>query len=449
LSRPGLQAAFSEWWDGRCREYLDKNIGRVSGEILPKLAKLLFPASAEPTLPEQCLPVSFIHLRLLGGESLRTVQERMEPLARLFGMAGARLPTGTLYLILTSLTSTPGNLSSLARAQAAFFSLLLRRLSGALDRGESECSIRAELAGVWDIHGEGAAEAALRGARGYWRRFRDPHLGLIPLPFDLAEWMAENGLGGEMNSELALFPKAGGHPHPAALPGRLAAAEALKAALQSGGVGQFELGQTLAEVQGSLEAALEGITPWEAEALRPVHPLISSLVAWSERLLLLGEGETPVASTGREKLADWLSELLDSTSSGRLLVGGDTYLIFGADVTVTLDAVSAELAEPGEGEKDTVSLRVRFGGAEKRFRFDLSAGKDLLAAVRLAHQPDIRVDLFLRGENGLWRFAASRYLQPDEAHRAAWRRRVLEYLFEKFGGEEDQIRLEILKAVKG
>ena len=126
-----------------------------------------------------------------------------------------------------------------------------------------------------------------------------------------------------------------------------------------------------------------------------------------------------------------------------------TFSAPSTDVTAAPEAVSAELAEPGKGEKDAVSLRVRFGGAEKRFRFDLSAGKDLLAAVRLAHQPDIRADLFLPGENGLWRFAASRYLQPDEAHRAAWRRRVLEYLFEKFGGEEDQIRLEILKAVKG
>jgi hypothetical protein len=120
-------------------------------------------------------------------------------------------------------------------------------------------------------------------------------------------------------------------------------------------------------------------------------------------------------------------------------VGGDTYLMFGVDASAPSEAVSIELAPPREEEEAKIILAVRF---------DLSEGKDLLAAVRLALQPDIRADLFLRGEEGRWRFAASRYLQPGEGHRAAWAGLVLTYLREKFGGEEDRVRLAILKVLK-
>ena len=465
MSAPGSEAAFAGWWEARCRGYLDRNFGRAGEEILAQLTTFFFPPEAEPTLPEQLLPLSFVHLRLLGGEPLPAVQERAGRLAGLMGRLPLRRAEGqpsvsALYLLLTSATSTPGKLSSLARAQAAFFSLLLRRLAAALDRGEGEEAIRRELAEAWEIRGEAGISAALQGARGYWRRLREPNLGLGSLPFEPGEWMAENGLADEMTAARGLFPEVTGHLE--ALVERLAAVEVLR------DVAGDESTGALATIQGSVAAALGGITPWEAEALRPAQPLLASLAAWSGRLSLLGGGETPTTYPGRERLADWIGEALGRSASDggsgngeggedsaaslpparRLAVGGDTYLMFGVDDSVPSEAVSIELAAPRWVEEVEIILAVRFGGEERAFHFDLSDGKDLLAAVRLALQPDIRADLFLRGGEGGWRFAASRYLQPGEAHRAAWAGLVLEYLHGKFGGEEDRVRLAILKSIK-
>ena len=303
---------------------------------------------------------------------------------------------GVLYLLLTSATSTPGKLSSLARAQAAFFSLLLRRLAAALDRGEGEEAIRRELTEAWEIRGEAGISAALQGARGYWRRLREPNLGLGSLPIEPGEWMAENGLADEMTAARGLFPEVTGHLE--ALVERLAAVEVLR------DVAGDESTGALATIQGSVAAALGGITPWEAEALRPAQPLLASLAAWSGRLSLLGGGETPTTYPGRERLADWIGEALGRSASDggsgngeggedsaaslpparRLAVGGDTYLMFGVDDSAPSEAVSIELAAPRWVEEVEIILAVRFGGEERAFHFDLSDGKDLLAAVRLA-----------------------------------------------------------------
>lgn len=454
MNGAGLQAAFAAWWDARCRAYLERNFGRAGEEALTQLSELFFPLSAEPTLPEQALALSFIHLRLLGGEPLSTVQQRAERLGPLFGAQGVKPAPGLLYLVLTSATSTPGKLSSLARAQSAFFSLLLRRIAAALDRGESEDSLRDELSGVWDIHGEAAISAAFAGARGLWRRQSDPQLGLGSLEFEPGAWLAGNGLGEEMTEALKLFPGVEGHPHLEAIAGRLAAVEALRAAAgQVAGDAREARENTLAAIQASLVHGMAGITPWEAEVFHPAHPLIASLSEWCEKLRLLDEGETPTAYAGRERLADWLKETLEDGSrggaaSGRLTVGGDTYLIFGVDAQAPTEAVSVEMAAPLQEAGEAVSLVVRFGGEEVKFRYDLADGRELLAAIRLARQPDIRADLFVRSEEGAWRFGASRYLQPGEAARAEWLRLVLTHLIGKWGGEADRIRLDILKSLK-
>ncbi|MFC1491384.1 hypothetical protein ACFLQ0_02205 [Nitrospinota bacterium] len=458
MNGKSLQAALSAWWDFRCQRYLERSFGRVEEEIRPMLTELLFPPAAEPTLPEQTLPLSFVHIRLLGGEPLPVVQGRLDLLGRLFGVHGAKPAIGTIYLMLTSLTSTPGKLSSRAQAQSAFFSLLLRRIAGMLDRGMSEDDLRRELAEAWDIHGDEATDAVLRGARGYWRRLRDPQVGMASLPFAPGDWLAENGLGEEMASARRLFPLAAGHRHLEALSERLAGVEALRAAIdESEGEVRSARERTLAAIQESLVGGLDGITPWEAETLRPSQPLITSLVEWSGRLQLLGGGETPTAYAGRARLPDWLSGILEATPPGkgvgaaeRFVVGGDTYLVFGVDSAAPAEAVSCALAPPVGDKREGVSLQIRFGdGSERGFRFDLSDGKDLLSAVRLAHQTDIRTDTFVRGEDGVWRFGTSHYLLPEVEQRSAWIRMVLKYLFEKFGGEEDRIRLAILEGVKG
>ncbi|MBI2178977.1 MAG: hypothetical protein HYU38_11690, partial [Candidatus Tectomicrobia bacterium] len=75
-------------------------------------------------------------------------------------------------------------------------------------------------------------------------------------------------------------------------------------------------------------------------------------------------------------------------------------------------------------------------------------GRELLAALHLAEQPDVRLDFIVRGEDGPWRFGASRYLVPEASEREAWARALLLHLHARFGGEEDRIKIEILRGVK-
>jgi len=220
MSVPAPQAAFAAWWEERCRIYLRRCFGGVEAEVRPQVVRLLFPPTAEPTLPEQALPLAFLHLRLLAGEELGLVLKRMERLARLFGAAGERPKVGTLYLLLTALTSTQGRLSSLLRGQTAFFSLLLRRVAGLLDRGVGETAIRRELTEAWDIRAEEAAAATLEGARGVWRRSQDARLGLLPLPFELEAWLAENDLAEAAEGARRMFSAARDQPHLAPLAAR-------------------------------------------------------------------------------------------------------------------------------------------------------------------------------------------------------------------------------------
>jgi hypothetical protein len=466
MSGPSPRAALAAWWERRCEAYLRESVGPVEGEVRGQLCRLLFPPAAEPTLPEESLPLAFAHLRLLAGEELGVVLRRLEGLARLFGAPGARPRIGTLYLLLTALTSTPGRLSSLARAQTAFFSLLLRRLAGLLDGGAGEEAIRAELGGAWGIQAEEAVRLCLDGARALWRRLQDPQLGLRPLPFALEEWLAAQGLSEAAASARRLFAAAGELPHLAPLVERLAAAEAARGvADREGDPGRLRaLAGGHAALLESVREAAGSLVPWEAEGLRPAVPLLGALLAWSRRLGLLAGGETPTAQPGRERLPEWLRGFLASAgppqgegeswvlAAGRFTVGGGAYLVAGVDARAPAEAASVtlSLAAGGGGEGEDPALRLVFGsGEERRFPFRLAEGRELLAALHLADQPDVRLDLIVRGEDGVWRFGASRYLVPEPSEREGWARALLEHLHARFGGEEDRIKVEILRGVKG
>ena len=184
VSPIGRQSLFYDWWESSCNHYLRESFGDVSEQIRQTFTQMLFPPQAEPTLPEQALPISFIHLKLLTGEELSFVLQHLEKMATLFGAQGVKPTIGALYLMLTALTSRPGKLSSMVKAQSAFFSLLLRRLANMLDDGMGEDAIRKELSDVWEIHTEPATSATLESARGLWRRYGDSDLGLTPLPMD-------------------------------------------------------------------------------------------------------------------------------------------------------------------------------------------------------------------------------------------------------------------------
>ena len=180
VSPTAPRSLFCDWWELSCERYLRENFGDVGEQIRQNFTQTLFPPHAEPILPEQVLPISFIHLKLLAGEELGFVLQRMEKLTALYGAQGVKPAIGTLYLALTALTSRRGKLSSMAKAQSAFFSLLLRRLANMFDEGVSEGAIREELSDVWEIRTEQAASTTLENARGLWRRTSDRDVGLLP-----------------------------------------------------------------------------------------------------------------------------------------------------------------------------------------------------------------------------------------------------------------------------
>lgn len=459
-ARPdGRRDALRGWWESSCRHYLREIFGDAGEEIRQTLAETLFPPRAEPSLPEQVLPVSFLHLRLLAGEELGAALGRVKALAALHGSRDARPTVGLLYLMLTALTSRPGKLSSMAEARAAFFSLLLRRAARMLDDGADEDAVREELAGVWEVGAETAADATLEGARGLWRRCADSRLGLGVLSAEMGARLAEDGVAGSVAAARKRYREVGERHHLAEILDRLAAMEGLGAAVESAGCAARKRGleEARTRLARSLAGALDGLTPWESGILRPAPAPLFSLLAWARRLRLLDGGETPTAYPGRERLPDWLRDFLGRETarggvlaSARLTVGGGTYIVAGVDAQAPSALLSAvELGAPARAAPDALCLRVRFGdGAEKSFPFRLDDGKDLLAALYLADQDDVRLDVIVRGADGRWRFGTSRYLGVSPEHRSAWRRWLFAFLAERFGGDESRVRLEILRGTR-
>ena len=382
---------FYDWWDSSCARYLHENFGDVGEQIRQNTTQMLFSPQAEPILPEQVLPISFIHLKLLAGEELGFVLQRMERLAALFGAQGIKPAIGTLYLMLTSLTSRRGKLSSMVKAQSAFFSLLLRRLASMFDEGVDEDVLRKELSDVWEIQTELAANTTLEGARGLWRRFSDPNFGLLPLPMNLDSWLDDNDLTEKVAEARKMYGDFEKNPHLSELVHRLAAIEGLRISIES--IEEIERKaeweNMRAELVESLDSAMAGVTPWESEIFRHAPPLLVSLLAWANKLQLLDEGETPMAYPGREKLPDWLKFFLSNMdegggvlSSDRFIVGGETYIVVGVDASASPELLSIVFDAPGQANSTALSLKIRFGdGTKKSFPFDLENGRDLLAAT--------------------------------------------------------------------
>ena len=458
VSPTAWQGLFYDWWESRCECYLLDNFGDVGEQIRQHFTQTLFPPQAEPILPEQVLPVSFIHLKLLAGEGLGFVLQRFEKLRALFGAQGVKPEVGTLYLMLTSLTSRRGKLSSMAKAQSAFFSLLLRRLAYMFDEGVGESVLRKELSDVWEIHTEQAARAALEGARGLWRRSSDPNAGLLPLQVDLDSWLDDNVLGENVAEARKMYGVMEENHHLSELVSRLVVIEGLRISIESGGdIEQKNIWQNLqAGLIGSLDGVIAGITPWESEILRPMPPLLVSLLAWANKLQLLDEGQTPTAYPGRERLPDWLKDFLSEKhqesgilSSARFTVGGETYIVVGVDASASPELLSVVFDSPEWADSTKLGLNLRFGdGTKQSFPFRLENGQDLLTALYLAKQDDVRLDIIVRGMDKNWRFGASLYLVMSQEHRAIWVQHLLSFLEQKFTNDENWIRLEILKGIR-
>ncbi len=458
VSPTAPRSLFCDWWESSCERYLRENFGDVGEQIRQNFTQTLFSPQAEPILPEQALPISFIHLKLLAGEELGFVLQRMEKLTALYGAQGVKPAIGTLYLALTALTSRRGKLSSMAKAQSAFFSLLLRRLANMFDEGVGEGAIREELSDVWEIRTEQAASTTLDNARGLWRRTSDPNVGLRPLPVNLDSWLHDNGLTENVAEARKMYGDMAENYHLSELVERLAAIEGLRISIDSGGALERRTAweDMQAVLMRSFNGAMEGMTPWESKTLRPAPPLLVSLLAWANKLQLLDEGETPTAYPGRERLPDWLNDFLSEQhrdgsilSSSRFTVGGETYIVVGVDASASPELLSIVFDAPERTDSAALKLIIRFGdGTKKPFPFDLENGRDLLAAICLARQDDFRLDVIVRGSDKDWRFGTSLYLMMAQEHHEIWVRRLLSFLDEKFGSDEDRIRLEILRGIK-
>ena len=136
-------------------------------------------------------------------------------------------------------------------------------------------------------------------------------------------------------------------------------------------------------------------------------------------------------------------------SSSRFTVGGETYIVAGVDASAPPELLSVVIDAPERRDSTTLALRIRFGdGTKKSFPYDLENGRDLLKVLYMAEQDDVRLDVIVRGADKVWRFGKSLYLVMTQEHREIWVRRLLSFLDEKFGSDEDRIRLAILRDIR-
>ena len=287
---------------------------------------------------------------------------------------------------------------------------------------------------------------------------RPENAGLLPLQVNLDSWLDDNVLGENVAEARKMYGVMEENHHLSELVSRLVVIEGLRISIESGGdIEQKTTWQNLqAGLIGSLDGVMAGITPWESEILRPMPPLLVSLLAWANKLQLLNEGQTPTAYPGRERLPDWLIEFLSEKhqeggilSSARFTVGGETYIVVGVDASASPELLSVVFDPPEWADSTKLGMNLRFGdGTEQSFPFCLENGQDLLAALYLAKQDDVRLDIIVRGTDKNWRFGASLYLVMSQEHRAIWVQHLLSFLEQKFTNDENWIRLEILKGIR-
>ena len=93
-------------------------------------------------------------------------------------------------------------------------------------------------------------------------------------------------------------------------------------------------------------------------------------------------------------------------------------------------------------------LRLVFGGEiERKITFDLNQKKELLCAINLLKQRDIRLDIFVQGQEGNLRFGVSRYLEDYQQHIQEIKNVVSNHVFKNFNGDEEDIKIAILKGL--
>ncbi len=439
------------WISKRSIFYLEKSFGPVESEIREMIHVSFFKDTGEIAIYEEVLPLSFASLRLLSGLTFDVVFKDLNNLKDLFYKNGPEIQPGTLYLLLTSLSSTPGKLSSLALARDAFFSLLTVRLA---KENLNEEQMKDELREFWKIEDADAVRFTIEKAKNFSKRLQSINRGLETLSSDFYEQIT------------IFFPEYIQHDYSGytdicdhvdfnELVSRVKILEYVKSNLYSikDKTKTTHVLNFCHEITRSMKGFLDGILPWEKALVTFSPPIFDSILTWASRLRLLDEGETPIAYPGRERLPDWITELFENeikqnevSELFRFFVGMDTYLIVGIHANSRVEFTNVRFLAPDFLSDSKFILRLVFGGEiERKIIFDLNEKKELLCAMNLLIQRDIRLDIFVQDQEKNLRFGVSRYLEDFQQHIQKVKIMVSNYIFENFDGDEEDMKIAILE----
>ena len=70
-----------------------------------------------------------------------------------------------------------------------------------------------------------------------------------------------------------------------------------------------------------------------------------------------------------------------------------------------------------------------------------------MCAINLLKQRDIRLDIFVQGQEGNLRFGVSRYLEDYQQHIQEIKNVVSNHVFKNFNGDEEDIKIAILEGL--
>ncbi|MED5579485.1 MAG: hypothetical protein VX794_05575 [Nitrospinota bacterium] len=446
---------FLDWINRRSIFYLQENLGPIESEIREKFNVSFSQGKIDLEIYEQVLPLSFAHLRLLSGLTFDAVFQDLHHLRNLYHDNSPEIQPGTLYLLLTSLSSTPGKLSSLALGRDAFFSLLTVRLA---TQDLNKEQMKNELRDFWKIEDPDAVRFSIDRAKNFSIRLQRLNRGLEPLPGNIYDPIA------------SIFPKFSSsdfsgytdnceHIDFEELAKRVHVLDYVKNNLHSIKERKkiTSVINSCDQITRSMGGFFDGVLPWEKELITWFPPIFHSILSWASRLRLLDDGETPIAYPGRERLPDWIAELFkdqirlnEVSELFRFFVGIDTYLIVGIHANSKSKFTNVRFHSP-QFETDTkFILRLVFGGEfERQIVFDLNQRRELLCAINLLKQRDIRLDIFVQDEGGNLRFGVSRYLEDFQQNIQELKIIVSSYVFKNFDGNEDDIKISILEELSG
>jgi hypothetical protein len=441
------------WVSKRSIFYLQESLGPVESEIREMFQSSFSEDKVGLEVHKEVLPLSFAHLRLLSGLTFDAVFRDLNNLKNLFYINGSEVQPGTLYLLLSSLSSSPGKLSSLAIGRDAFFSLLTVRFS---TEGLNEDQMINELREFWKIQDSNAVRSSIDRAKNFSKRLENTNRGIEPLPSKV--WgQVSNFFPEYISGDLSGYTDMCEHIDFNELVRRVSILEYVKNNLYliKDKTKISYLLNFCDDISKSIKGFIDGILPWEKELISYFPPVFDSILSWADRLRLIDEGESPIAYPGRERLPDWITGLFKNqikqnevSDLFRFFVGIDTYLIIGIHADSRSEFTNVRFLSPEFLEDSKFALRLVFGGEiEKKITFDLNKKKELLCAINLLKQRDIRLDIFVQGQEGNLRFGVSRYLEDYQQHIQEIKNVVSNHVFKNFNGDEEDIKIAILEGL--